>query len=124
MTDSPYCSECGSHNCSLVSGTRIYPHRPDLADRKFWECMCGAYVGCHKGTDKPFGKPAGKKLRELRMKVHEQFDRLWKSGGMTRKAAYGDMAAFLQVSQNNCHIGSFCESDCIKVLEWLKGFGE
>lgn len=46
------CPYCGSKT-EYVDGTVIYPHRPDLANRKFYICRpCNAYVGCHK----PFPK--------------------------------------------------------------------
>ena len=49
---------------------------------------CNAYVGCHKNSRKPLGTLANKELRELRIRTHEIFDPLWKSGKMTRSEAY------------------------------------
>lgn len=40
---------------------------------------CGAYCGCHPGTDTPLGTPAGPELRRARMKLHnEMIDPLWR----------------------------------------------
>lgn len=58
------CSYC-NNEAKLVSGNVIYPHRPDLAYLRFWQCApCAAYVGCHKGTTKPLGRIANAELRQ------------------------------------------------------------
>lgn len=51
-----YCTGCGCMTLSvLVNGTKIYPHRPDLSDKKFFQCpVCGNYVGTHRD-----GRPLG-----------------------------------------------------------------
>ena len=42
MLKCPYCGK----DAALVTGDKIYPHRPDLYDRNFWLCTaCDAYVG-------------------------------------------------------------------------------
>jgi hypothetical protein len=52
------CGHCGKP-AVLINGRVIYPHRPDLADKRFWACApCAAHVGCHAGTDRPLGSPA------------------------------------------------------------------
>lgn len=79
----------------LVGGERIYPHRPDLADKKFWLCApCDAYVGCHAagvwvpdmGPDKvtsdgtlPMGRLANAELRAAKRAAHDAFDPTWKT---------------------------------------------
>ena len=46
------CDYCGGA-AKLVGGEVIYPHRPDLAELKFWHCApCRAYVGCHRKNKK------------------------------------------------------------------------
>jgi len=49
---------------------------------------CDAYVGVHKGTDKPKGRLANAELREYKKKAHSAFDPLWRFGGMMRRQAY------------------------------------
>jgi len=57
----PYCQQ----QAELVGGAAIYPHRQDLADKRLWNCApCGAYVGCHDGTETPLGRLANAELRE------------------------------------------------------------
>src|SRR5689334_11179313 len=49
------CDHC-RQPAELHLGTAVYPERKDLAERQFWVCWaCDAWVGCHSGTDKPFG---------------------------------------------------------------------
>lgn len=49
---------------------------------------CGTYVGCHNNTRKPLGKMADPYTLRLRHNAHANFDKLWKSGQVTRKEAY------------------------------------
>jgi hypothetical protein len=109
-----------------VTGKEIYPHRADLADRKFWRCEpCGAYVGCHVKTGKPLGRLANAGLRRLRIAAHEQFDKLWKVGdaetlGKRRTSMYAWLARTLGVRGDQCHIGMFDETMCRRVLQAVK----
>lgn len=109
----PYCqaaSEC-------VDGTVIYPHRPDLAEKKFWRCApCDAYVGCHDGTPEPFGRLANAELRQAKTKAHIAFDPIWRTGRMTRSDAYRWLAEKLGISIDECHIGMFDVEQCEKVV--------
>ena len=49
---------------------------------------CDSYVSAHRRTRLPMGTLANRPLRVKRMEAHESFNRLWKSGMMTRTAAY------------------------------------
>ncbi len=102
--DGPPCIECG-RSTELVGGDEIYPHRPDLHRKAFWKCFCGAYVGCHSGTDRPLGYPCGPETRKARMTAHDAFDHLWRGGTMTRSAAYAWLAEALGIPPEMCHIG-------------------
>ena len=108
--------DCG-RECRLVFGREIYPHRMDLFSRKFWKCdSCAAWVGCHPGGTRPLGRPANAALRKQRQSVHAAFDPLWKSGTMTRTAAYSKLAEGLGVAKQNCHIGMFDAAQCERAL--------
>jgi len=75
----PACTHCDTP-AQLVDGSQVYPHRQDLVARLFWRCGCGAYVGTHKGSDRPLGTPANAQLRDARMKLHNQMvDPLWQT---------------------------------------------
>jgi len=115
------CNYCGKQS-KLITGQGLYPGRPDLWKKKFWECVpCDAYVGCHPGTDVPLGKLANSSLRVERVRAHYSFDPLWKPGEKkvfkSRKKAYAWLADRLKIKPSSCHIGLFDEDMCNKVIE-------
>lgn len=90
----------------MVLGSKIYPHRPDLHSKKFWECpSCAAYVGCHPGTMRALGAPSDAILRAAKIRAHAAFDPLWKTGRMKRGDAYALLADRLGIPRYRCHIG-------------------
>ena len=102
----------------MVTGKTIYPHRPDLWGKFFYQCVpCEAYCGCHPNSDRPLGKLATARLRKLRSACHLKFDQLWKSGEMTRKEAYSWLQDKMNMSQEDAHIGMFNEIECEKLLK-------
>jgi zinc-finger-containing domain len=114
----PYCDQ----EAKLVMGSVIYPHRPDLRERYFWQCApCDAYVGTHIGSadHKPFGRLCNANLRKLRQAVHREFDPIWRGGGVSRSHAYQWLAAMLGISPADCHIGDFDDAMCERALEAL-----
>jgi hypothetical protein len=102
----------------LVDGSAIYPHRIDLHSKRFYLCeVCGAYVGCHEGTNRALGRLANAELRRWKSKAHASFDPLWKTRKWgTRKQAYTRLASELGVAENGCHIGMFDVEQCKKVI--------
>lgn len=109
----------------LAKGSEIYPHRPDLSSLNFYLCdSCGAYVGCHKNGDgkRPLGRVANEKLRKAKSKAHAAFDPIWKSGKMTRGAAYSALAKSMGIYKEQCHIGMFNVEQCEYVVAWCEGF--
>lgn len=116
----PYCDK----PAVLVTGAAIYPHRPDLFGKKFWQCKpCEAHVGCHEagkgegdGT-KPLGRLANAELRKWKSRAHSLFDPLWKTRTMRRKEAYAWLAQSLGISAANCHIGMFDVDQCKRTVE-------
>jgi hypothetical protein len=115
----PYCQYC-KQPAELVGGDVIYPHRPDLAGKKFWHCApCRAYVGCHPGTTKHLGLLANAELRKLKSHVHTAFDPLWRHHGMTRAQAYLWLAEGLGIDRRQCHVGMFNEERCRAALVFL-----
>jgi len=119
------CQYC-NQPAKLVTGQKIYPHRPDLHHKHFWECEpCKAFVGCHArgngygdGTT-PLGILANPQLRQLKSAVHAKFDPAWKSGEFTRSEAYGWLAEQLGIPKHECHIGLFTKEMCHKALRIL-----
>lgn len=119
------CSDCPGA-VVLVSGLVIYPHRPDLDHKQFWRCeSCGAYVGCHPGTEHPLGSPAGPATRAARNAAHAAFDPLWKAKmarenvrkHVARGAAYRWLADALGIDPSACHIGMMDEATALRVVD-------
>lgn len=111
------CPYCGS-DAHLVGGKKIYPHRPDLYEKVFYECEpCGAFVGCHFGTTNPLGRLANAELRKKKMAAHALFDPIWRTGQMSRSEAYKMLAEKLGIEQKDCHIGMFDVDMCNKVIQ-------
>ena len=108
-----YCNE----PCEFVLGDKIYPHRPDLFTKGFYQCApCDSYVGCHPHTSTPMGRVANAKLRRLKSTTHQAFDQIWKSGQVTRASAYAWLATELKMTKEQCHIGMFDEEQCIQAI--------
>lgn len=114
----PDCGSCDSDRVELVDGQPIYPHRPDLHDRWYWRCECGAYCGTHEGGIKPLGRPADQATRTARQAAHAAFDPLWearqrKSGISKSKArglGYKWLADQLGIERKHCHIAEMDEA--------------
>lgn len=112
----PKCPYCGKPS-EKATGKQVYPHRRDLQNKRFWLCApCDAYVGCHVGTWKPFGRLANPALRAAKIAAHNAFDPLWKSGWMSRASAYKWLAERLGINRDRCHIGLFDVPLCEQVV--------
>jgi hypothetical protein len=115
------CPYCGS-GVKLQNSTTIYSK--DYGN--IYVCgnypNCDAYVGTHKGTNKPLGRLANKKLRELKKKAHLYFDSIWKYRKLktkdknSRKLAYKWLSEQLGIDVNDTHIGYFDEETTQKVI--------
>jgi hypothetical protein len=51
---------------------------------------CDAWVGVHKGTNKPLGRLANRELRDWKKKAHAAFDPLWQEKLRRRKLERGN----------------------------------
>ena len=115
------CPYCGREP-KLVSGLVIYPHRPDLRDKHFYQCApCDAYVGCHPGTLNALGRLANGELRKAKIAAHAVFDPLWKGGTKKRGSAYAWLSDATGIAKKDCHIGMMDVADCLKVVKACKG---
>lgn len=123
----PLCGECGK-TAELVQSDVIYPHRPDLHGRPMWRCACGAYVGCHKGTQRALGLPAGKATRDARQAAHAAFDPLWQAKmirdkmpkAKARGAGYLWLVNELDLDPLDCHIAIMDAATAMRVVELCK----
>lgn len=114
----PICPYCGVES-SLVNGTAIYPHRPDLAKKLFYRCKpCNAYVGCHPKTTTALGTLAGPALRMARQAAHAAFDPHFRFHGSKRRGeGYRWIQKRLGLTSEQAHIGSMDEATCWRVVE-------
>ena len=88
------CQYCGA-DAVLTSSAEIYGGR-DYG--KIYICRpCGAYVGCHKGTEVPLGTLANEELRAARKAAHAAFDPIHKKGYKRRDRAYWWLAEKLNI---------------------------
>lgn len=127
----PICPYCGAFSV-LVTGAVIYPHRPDLAALKFYQCApCGAYVGCHKDGDgtNPLGRLANPELRKAKSAAHAVFDPVWKARAecspgesrvRIRNRCYSDLSKLLGIPREECHIGMMDVALCRRVVDICK----
>jgi hypothetical protein len=114
------CEYCGQDSV-VVTGLKIYPHRPDLKHLMFYYCDYNhkpAYVGCHKGSIKPLGRLANAELRGFKSAAHQSFDPLWKIHKIfkSRGKAYNWLASSLNIKSEAAHIGMFDVDMCKKVI--------
>lgn len=108
-----YCPYCGKE-AELIDSSVIYGRSYGMA----YICFdCDAYVGTHKGTEKPLGRLANAELRKWKMRAHDAFDPIWKSRKMSRKKAYSWLAEKLKLPEEKTHIGMFDVDMCKKVIE-------
>lgn len=116
----PKCPYCGS-DTTLCDSSRVYFGK---SYGMIYLCnnypKCDAYVGVHRGTTRPLGRLANKELRELKMKVHSLFDKLWMNRGMKRSEAYALLAGLMGLKKRKCHIALFDNDMCKKAYEVLK----
>lgn len=113
----PYCKK----EALFVSNKVIYGKRFGKSHMVYYCKDCDAYVGVHNNDPlKPKGTMAKRELRGMRIRAHEDFDKLWKRGLMTRSEAYTLLASKLGV--NEIHIGESNERVCMKIIKVVKEY--
>lgn len=87
---------------------------------KFYGCTrypeCDGRHGAHPNGS-PLGIPADKATREARIRAHEAFDRLWRSGEMRRPDAYRWLREQMGLSRSEGHISRFTAEQCERLVE-------
>lgn len=112
-----YCCKCRKDvEAILVKGNKIYPHRPDLYKKFFYQCPhCNNYVGCHRQTTRPLGCIPTTEIKIARQKVHALMDPLWKEEKISRKELYKYISDKLGYTYHNGETRSVQE--CLKVYD-------
>lgn len=82
-----YCCECAAYtNVKTVGGDKIYPHRPDLFGKKFYQCTaCGNYTGRYLGEKIVLPTEY---IRKCRRSAHAMLAPIW--GDKSTKTRYYD----------------------------------
>lgn len=113
-----YCPYCG-RKAEYVDDKVIYGRSYGMA----YLCRhCMAYVGVHKGTDKPLGRLANAELRYWKKAAHAAFGPLWQRGRFKgrRNAAYNWLAQKMGLPKEDTHIGMFDVLQCKRVIQIIK----
>lgn len=124
-----------SVNCPYCEKPAVFVDSAEVYSGKsygmIWLCRdCRAWVGVHRGTDKPLGRLADSTLRRWKRRAHEAFDPIWKDGlieqmnvpkaknrSSLRDSAYLWLAFEIRVPPAQCHIGMFDVETCQRVVE-------
>lgn len=115
------CDYCG-RKAELVDSKVIYGTSYGM----MYLCRhCNAYVGCHKGTDRPLGRFADAELRYWKKAAHAVFDPLWRQGRFRgqRKAAYEWLAEQMGLPVEQTHIGMFDIAQCKQAIKIVQEKG-
>lgn len=110
------CDLCCSTNVILTTNDRVFGKTYGDWPHVYFCEDCGASVGCHPNTYLPLGRMTDRYTRKLRARAHEAFDPLWRSGLMTRTAAYNWLAHELNIEPQDCHI-SWLTREQLKTVE-------
>lgn len=106
----PYCEQ----RAKFVDSKVIYGRSYGMV---YYCKPCDAYVGVHKGTDKPLGRLANKELRRWKNAAHAAFDPVWQTGRMKRPQAYKWLSEQMGYAPEKTHIGMFDVHECKRVIQ-------
>ena len=110
-----YCAYCG-RQAEYVDSSVVYGRSYGM----IYLCRnCMAYVGVHRGTDKPKGRLANAELRYWKKQAHAAFDPIWQHGRFRgrRNGAYEWLAQQMGLPVEKTHIGMFDVAECKKVID-------
>lgn len=111
------CPFCGG-NVRYTSNAEIYGK--EYGNGKCYLCKkCEAYTGVHNNTDIALGVLANKEMRQLKIKCHDIFDKLWVNSKQ-RNAMYRKLAFLMNIDKKHCHFGHFDINELNQALEILK----
>lgn len=115
------CNLCGA-KVVYVTNDKIYGSR--YGSGYAYMCTgCGAYVGTHKPRPREaLGILANKEMREMKMKCHAIFDKMW-STRKERLALYERLSIELDIPLMLCHFGYFNLDQLYKAYKVVKSWG-
>jgi hypothetical protein len=98
------CDNCCSLAVILTTNEKVYGRSYGAWPYIYYCEDCKAAVGCHPNTYIALGRLADRATRQLRSKAHEEFDKLWRTGLMSRDKAYTWLSLQLGIEVEECHI--------------------
>ena len=104
--------KCPVHRQKMTSTDTQYGLRFDCPIE---ECDYVGWIGENGAKS----KPANLETRNARIKAHEAFDALWKTGRYKRTLMYRTLAEFLGKKTKKTHIRLFDIETCNKVHEFV-----
>ena len=110
-----YCDYCG-RRAEYVDSSEVYGRSYGM----IYLCRpCKAWVGVHKGTDKPLGRLANEELRHWKRTAHAFFDPFWQVGRFKhqRNGAYKWLSEQMGLPREKTHIGMFDVHQCKQVID-------
>jgi hypothetical protein len=108
-----------------LSPNIIFTKRAQIRGWPFiWKCNdCFASVGCHPDSDKPLGLMASRYTRELRIKAHAWFDKIYLCGFMSRARAVRWAKAQIGFTEE-FHISSLSNFYLEELIKYAKQYLE
>ena len=106
-----------TYDCPSCEGKLIYK-----------EGKYGGYYGCenfpkckashsiHQDTGELLGIPADQETRKKRIQAHKVFDKLWRSGEISRSEAYKFLQKTLHLPAKDAHISHLSIDECDELI--------
>jgi hypothetical protein len=118
------CDACGRDCVILTTNQTAYGERAVVdPDRRIYFCRyCKASVGLHDGTNHPLGFMADGATRALRARAHSEFDRMWKHGPLSRRAAYELVVVELSIPRERCHFAMMAKDVLLRVIAFVRQY--
>jgi ribosomal protein S27AE len=92
--------------------------------RNFYTCpKCGSKHKSHS-DGKPTGIPGDKETARARIEAHKVFDKLWRSGKVSRRQAYVILKRIMGMTVQEAHIGRFTYKECKHLISKLRKLGD
>ena len=120
-----HCVECGGTGGKRRSGKDVHPDVEKFHKSSYFQCDCGAYVLCHRGSFVPMGYPAGEATRAARGAIHHKFlDPLWRDVPRNRRKQvrenlYRYLAKKMKLPREKAHVSMFDLGQCHKAIKIL-----
>ena len=112
--------------CNLCGGRVVYTTNDEIYGKQYgsgycYICSrCKAYVGTHLNHPKDaMGILANKQMRELKMRCHDIFDKMWNTSN-ERREMYHKLSNKMGIPLADCHFGYFNLGQLWKALLILK----